>query len=116
MKRKDNILFIDFNKQDISYQIMEIYRTNSSFSNFQELKEVISELLECKYVDGKNLINKGKYLAGIYIDDMELISQKKKAIVINEREGLSVDDCLYIALYLQKTEFLKKELIDRYEL
>ena len=78
MKRKDNILLIHFNNQDISYQIMEIYRTDSSFSNFQELKKVISELLECKYVDGKNLINNGKYLAGIYIDDIELISQKKR--------------------------------------
>lgn len=113
--RKDNILFIDFNNIDISYQIMEINRTNSSFSDFQELKGIIAELLDCEFVDGKNLIYKGQYLGGIYIDDMELITKRKKAIVINERYGLSVNDCLKIALYLQKTDFLKRELIDKYD-
>lgn len=80
-----------------------------------EAKKIAAKEIGCEFVDGLNLIIDGKYYGGIYCDDLARMNRDYRGnlkvndkyyemygdiIVINEQEGLSIQECKKIVEYL----------------
>lgn len=82
-----------------------------------EAKKIAAKEIGCGFVDGMNIEIDGKYYGGMYCDDLARIKQEYRFIldfngrevevygtivIINERDGLTEDDCIKIMGYLLK--------------
>ena len=119
----DNIKEIEENKQYcIHYQnkkpkIIFVSRKpyTDKFKRIEEAKKIASDIIECDYVDGKNLEIDGEYVAGLYIDDMETFSKTHELVIINEINGLDYSTCEKIIRYLKEDNEYSK-MLKEYEL
>ena len=85
------------------------------FERVEEAKKIASKLIGCEYVDGRNLEIDGQYVAGVYIDDLETMTQRHEMVIINEVDGLDRTTCEKIIEYLKEDNDFTKEL-KKYEL
>jgi hypothetical protein len=85
------------------------------FKKVEEAKKIASNIIGCEYVDGRNLEIDGKYVAGVYIDDLEMMTQRHEMVIINEIDGLNHATCEKIIEYLKEDNDFTKEL-KKYEL
>lgn len=119
----DNIKEIEEDKQYcIHYQnkkpkIIFVSRKpyTDKFKRIEEAKKIASDIIECDYVDGKNLEINGEYVAGLYIDDMETFSKTHELVIINEMNGLDYSTCEKIIRYLKEDNEYSK-MLKEYEL
>lgn len=85
------------------------------FQRVDEAKKIASHIIGCEFVDGRNLYIDGEYVAGVYIDDMEMMSQRHEMVIINEIDGLDRSTCEKIIEYLKTNNDFTAELKE-YEL
>ena len=97
------------NKQpEILHSTRKAYTEKSE--RVEEAKEIASNIIGCEYVDGKNLYIDGEYVAGVYIDDMEMMSQKHEMVIINEIDGMDHTTCEKVIEYLKQDNEFAEEL------
>ena len=85
------------------------------FERVEEAKKIASNIIGCEYVDGRNLYIDGKYVAGVYIDDLEIMTQRHEMVIINEIDGLDNATCEKIIEYLKEDNDFTK-VLKEYEL
>lgn len=85
------------------------------FEKIEKSKEIASKIIGCEYVDGRNLEIDGQYVAGVYIDDLETMTQRHEMVIINEVDGLDRATCEKIIKYLKEDNEFTAEL-KKYEL
>lgn len=72
------------------------------FLKIEESKKIAARNIGCKYVDGLNLYIDNIYYGGIYCDDLARYNDNKTIVIINEFEGLTIEQCNKVINYLLK--------------
>lgn len=116
---KDYAIEINYKNEDISYKIIEIKRRYKPEKDrkkaIDECNKIVCDLLNCVLIDGKNLYIDTNKCVSVYIDDVELYRQQKKAIIIDEFNCISPERALHIIQYLQKIKYAENNLVNMYK-